>query len=85
MPESTAILQSNRELAEKITGEARNEPQSPYVGKIVGLANGRVVAIADNWDDVARLVRESESDPNKTYCFEPSADYSEIEEIWRLA
>jgi Tfp pilus assembly protein PilP len=85
MGDLTYILQSNRELAEKITAEARNDPKSPYVGKIVGLANGRVVAITDNWKEVARLVQASEADPNNTYCFEPTADYPEVEEIWRMA
>ena len=40
----------NRELADQINREARSNPQSPYVNKCVGIANGQVVVVADDWD-----------------------------------
>jgi len=41
----------NQELARRINQEARNDPMSPYAGKFVGIANGQVVVVADNWRD----------------------------------
>ena len=84
MPETQTIREINEELARKINEEARHDPQSPYRGKFVGIANGRVVVVADNLADVARSLREIEPDPQKTYGIEASRDYTEVEEIWVL-
>jgi hypothetical protein len=72
----------NRDLAKKINDETRANPQSPYAGKYVGVANGQVVVVADNWDDVVLGLRQAESDPQKTICLEAGADYDSVQYIW---
>jgi ubiquinone biosynthesis protein UbiJ len=74
----------NRELARRINQEARSNPQSLYANKFVGIANGQVVVVADELDDLARRLRQLEPDPTKTICLEASRDYSVVEEIWGL-
>jgi hypothetical protein len=78
------IQKQNEELARRINEEARSNPQSPYVGKFVGIANGQVVAVTHDLDELGRLLVEAETDPRKTYWIEASRDYSEVHEIWGL-
>lgn len=82
MVQSNAIRSANERLARQINDEARNDPDSPYVGKFVGIANGQVVVVADSLDDVARQLRQSEPDPMKTFCVEAGVDYEAVQEIW---
>ena len=77
-----SIQRLNQELARQISDEARRNPQSPYADKFVGIANGKVVAVADNMDDVARELRQSEPDPERTFCIEVGVDYDAAQEIW---
>ncbi len=74
----------NLELARRINQEARSDPQSPYANKLVGIANGQVVVVAEDWDDLALRLRQAEPDPTKTMCVEASRDYDEVVEIWEL-
>lgn len=74
----------NERLARRINREARTDPQSPYVGKFVGIANGRVVVVADNWDDLSIRLRAIEPDPKRCWCIEASADYEGVHEIWSV-
>lgn len=74
----------NRELAQQILAEARANPQSAYAGKFVGIANGRIVVVADNWDEVANQLRHAEPDVRNTFCLEVDADYDAVQEIWGL-
>lgn len=85
MPPSSALQRSNRELARRINEEARTNPNSPYVGKFVGIANGQVVVVADNWREVSQRLRSIEPDPMKCFCIEASADYDAVHEIWSAA
>src|SRR5260221_4627199 len=71
----------NRELARRINAEARSNPQSPYANKFVGIANGQVVVVTDDLDDLARRVRQIEPDPTKTFFIEASRDYDEVQWI----
>jgi hypothetical protein len=66
----------------QINLEARRDPSSPYTGKFVGIANGRVVVVADNLDDVAAQLRSVEPDPSKTFCIEASLDYDAVQDVW---
>jgi hypothetical protein len=84
MSETRTILEINRELAAKINEEARRDPQSPYAGKFVGIANGQVVVVSDDFDQLARRLREIEPDPSKRFIVEASRDYTEVVEIWEL-
>lgn len=74
----------NRELAGQINEEARRNPQSPYAHKFVGIANGKVVVVADEPDEMSRRLRQIEPDPSNCFGIEASRDYSAVEEIWRL-
>lgn len=80
-----SLQESNRELARKINEEARSNPNSPYAGKFVGIAHGRVQVVADNWGEVARQLRHIEPDPLRCFCVEASADYDSVHEIWSPA
>ncbi len=79
-----SVQQLNRELARKINEEARRDPHSPYANKFVGIANGQVVVVADDLNELARGLRQAEPDPAKTFCVEASRNYDEVEEIWGL-
>jgi len=74
--------QLNRDLADKLVAEAKQNPQSPYAGKKVGIANGQVVVVSDDWDEIGRRLRLAEPDAAKRYCIEIGADYSGVHEIW---
>ncbi len=74
----------NRELARRINEEAKSNPQSPYANKFVGIANGKVVVVADSLEEMIRRLRQIEPDPKKARCVEASRDYSVVEEIWEL-
>jgi hypothetical protein len=78
------VLARNRDLARKINDEARRDSHSPYKGKYVGIANGQIVVVADNWDEVARSLRQAEPDLRKTFCLEASRNYDEVQEIWEM-
>ncbi|HEY7426974.1 MAG TPA: hypothetical protein VH682_22255 [Gemmataceae bacterium] len=82
MSDSLTILESNRQLAQRINEEARKNPHSPYANKFVGIANGQVVVIADDPDEMSRRLRQIEPDPRKCFGVEASRDYDEVEEIW---
>ena len=84
MSATTTIQQLNRDLAEKMNEEALLNPQSPNAGKFAGIANGKLVVIADNWDEVARQLRQAEPDPAKCFCIELGCNYSEADEIWEV-
>jgi hypothetical protein len=79
------VTSLNRDLARKINQEARSNPQSPYAHKFVGIANGQVVAVADDLDEMTRQLREAEGDPRKCFWVEASRDYDEVHEIWGLS
>jgi hypothetical protein len=78
------IQQLNRELAEKMNVAALRDPQSLNAGKFVGIANGKVVIVADNWDDVVDKLEQAEPDPAKTCCIELGLDYTTVQEIWEV-
>jgi hypothetical protein len=77
-----SITSVNERLAWQINQEARSDPRSPYMGKLVGIANGQVVVVADSWAEVMRQLRHVEPDPAKCYCVDASADYQRVEEVW---
>jgi hypothetical protein len=82
MPTPGTVQDRNRDLARQILDQARGDPQSPYAGKFVGIANGQVVVVADDWDELARRLRETEPDAHKTFCLEVGADYDAVQDIW---
>ena len=84
MSGSNTVQDLNRELAGRINEEARRNPQSPYANKFVGIANGQVVVVADDFETMIRRLRQIEPDPTKTFGVEASEDPNEVHEIWRL-
>ena len=82
MASATTIQELNRQLAHRINEEAKGNPQSPYAGKFVGIANGQVVVVTDDLDELARVLRQVEPDPSRTFWVEASRDYDQVEEIW---
>src|SRR6266705_256081 len=82
MPTSSTVQDLNRDLARRINEEARRDPASPYANKFVGIANGKVVAVVDNLEELAHKLRQAEADPSMTFWVEASRDYDEVIEIW---
>ena len=85
LPEEIAmptIQQLNRDLADKLVEEAKQNPQSPYAGKFVGIANGQIVVIANRLDEIGPQLRQAEPDRTKTFWIEIAADGSEVHYIW---
>jgi hypothetical protein len=82
MSRNGSIASANETLARQINQDARRDPTSPYAGKLVGIANGQVVVVADTWREVATRLRQAEPDPAKCCCIEASANYELVEEIW---
>ena len=76
------VQAANRQLAQDLLDEARRDPNSPYAGKFVGIANGRVVVVSDDWDSLARRLHQIEPDPSQTFGVEVGRDYSRVEHIW---
>ncbi len=82
MSAATDVLELNRALANQINQEARTDPESPYAGKFVGIASGKVVVVSDDLDEVGRVLEEIEPDPAKSFWIEASRDYSQTEYVW---
>ena len=84
MIQDNSIAAVNEQLARQINQQARQDPKSSYAGKIVGIANGQVVVVADTWREAADRLRQVEPDPSRCRCIEASADYDRVEEVWRM-
>jgi len=84
MVQNDSVAAANEKLARQVNAEARQNPKSPYAGKLVGIANGQVVVVAGTWREVAERLRLVEPDPTKCFCIEASADYERVEVIWGL-
>jgi hypothetical protein len=76
------VQEQNRALAERINQEARADPSSPYAGKFVGIAGGKVVIVSSDLDEVGRVLDEVEPDPAQSFWIEASRDYSEVDYVW---
>jgi hypothetical protein len=84
MSGSLTIQDRNRELARQINEEARANPKSPYAGKFVGIANGQVVAVGEDLDEVVRNLCKLEPDPQKAFCVEAGLNYDQVHDIWSV-
>ena len=76
-----SVQEINRQLADRLYAEAQRDPQSPYAGKKVGIANGKVFVVADDWNEIDRELELAEPDPAKTFCIDMAADYQKTEYI----
>ena len=82
MESLSTIQQRNRDLAQAINHEARADPRSPYAGKFVGLANGQVVVVADELDEVVKRLNQVEPESQRTFCLEAGIDYETVQDVW---
>lgn len=60
-------------------------PYALYAGKFVGIANGQVVVVADDLEQMVLQLQQVEPDPTKTFGVEVGRDYSVVDEIWALS
>jgi hypothetical protein len=81
---SKTVQELNRELADELAEEGKNNPQSIYAGKFVGIARGQVVVVASDLNEMVTRLHQLEPDPAKTFGVEVGRDYDVIEEIWAL-
>jgi len=79
------IQDINRDLAGRINAEARSNPQSPYANKFVGIANGKVLVVGDDLDQVIERLRQAEPVPRNCFFIEASRDYDEVHDVWEAA
>lgn len=75
----------NAKLADEINVEALRDPTSPYAGKYVGIANGKVIIASDNLDEVAEHLDRLRVDPENAFCIFAGYDYDTPEMIWALS
>lgn len=80
MEKNGSIRAINERLARKIRREGK-DPKSPYANRFVGLANGKVVVIADSLTDVSRQLRKIEPDYSRRFIVDVAADYDRVYEI----
>ncbi len=80
-----ATTSANELVARQINQEARRDPNSPYAGKLIGIAHGRVIVVANSWREVVERLREAEPDLKQCFCLDASADYERVDEIWSVA
>ena len=59
MEKNGSIRAINERLARKVRREGHADPKSPYANRFVGIANGKVVVIADTLTEMARRLRKS--------------------------
>ncbi len=77
------VQKANRELAQRINDEARNDPHSPYAGKFVGIANGQVVVVTDDPESLHYRLAEIEPDPRRVFGLDAGHDPAQVESIGR--
>jgi len=71
--------QINEELARRINQEARANPKSPYVGKFVAIASGKVIFATDDLEEFGRRLDQLGIDPKELLCLEACRDYDKVE------
>jgi hypothetical protein len=81
---TSPVTEINRELAGRIDREVRADPGHPYAGKFIGIANGRVVAVAADVEEVCDALERAEPDNTRTYVLEAGAEGGGVEYIWGL-
>ena len=76
------VQKLNRELAERINEQVRNDPNSPYAGKYVGIANGQVVVVTDDFDALFHRLEEIEPDNHRAFWLDAGHDSNKVEYVW---
>jgi hypothetical protein len=81
MSRQNSVLAINERLAAKIRREGKQNPNSPYANRFVGIADGKVVVIADSLTDVSKRLRKIEPDSSRCYVVDVAADYDRVYEV----
>ena len=81
MEKNGSIRAINERLARKVRREGQADPKSPYAKRFVGLANGKVVVIADTLTDASRQLRQIEPDSSRRFIVDVAADYDRVYEV----
>lgn len=76
------VQKANRELAERINAEALANPQSEYAGKYVGIANGKIVIVTEDIEEMDDVLETADPDPRRVFWVEASRDPDEVQYIW---
>jgi len=82
MADGTSMFEVNDRLAQQIQGDVRKNPNSPYAHKYVGIANGKVVVIAETLREVDLALDAAEPNPENCRIVDTIGDYETIQEIW---
>ncbi len=83
MSTSNSIQQLNRDLADKLVEDAKQDP-SAFAGRFVGIVNGKVVVVTDDLNELGQRLRQADPDPASGFWFEVGRDYNEVHEIWHV-
>ena len=59
MADSESVRERNQKLADRINQEAKRNPNSPYAGKFVGIADGQVMVVAETLRETVERLREA--------------------------
>lgn len=81
MSRDNSVRAVNERLARKVRREGQGDPNSPYANRFVGIANGKVVVIADSLNEVGRRLRQIEPDATKCFVVDVAADYTKVYEV----
>ena len=81
MSDSLTVSEANRELARQIN-QVADHPQSAFAGKFVGISGGRIVAVADDLDELVRPSAPGRGLPPPVAFIEVGLDYGQVQEIW---
>ena len=86
MSDSESIYGLNEAVARRIHEEAQRDPHSPYVNKCLGIVDGQVVVVADDWDEVFLRLQQIEPKPEKCFCawIDPNTHFGAENEIWAV-
>lgn len=76
MPSAAEVETLNQELATQINQDALADPRSPFAGRLVGIANGTVVVVADSFKEVIARLRAAQPDPRKIFALTAGVDWS---------
>lgn len=82
MVRDASIREVNDRLAEQIARDARDNPNSPYAHKYIGIANGKVVVVGDSLREIDLRLDEVEPDPANCRIVDTIGDYATVQEIW---
>lgn len=81
MAQTKSISAINERLAWKVRREGRENPDSPYANKFVGIANGEVVVIADSLNAMMKRLLKVEPDMKRCIAVDVAADYDRVEYV----